>query len=91
MRGPAENWSERAELLRFRVPGIRSRNLTPFSNAVPVLGLKSGPDFRTVFVTDRARIFVSAPANPEAGTGWDVWDGLGWDGWGCKMRASKLV
>ena len=63
------NWSECAELLRFFVPGIRSRNLTPFSHAVPILGLKNGPDFGTGFVTDRARIFVSVPANQEAGLG----------------------
>ena len=69
MRGPARNWPDRAELLGFFVPGIRSRNLTPFAHAVPILGLKNGPDSGAVFVTDRARIFVSVPANQEAGLG----------------------
>ena len=69
VRGPAMNSSECAELLGFFGAGIRSRNLTPFSHAVPILGLRNGPDFGTVFVTDRARIFVSVPANQEAGLG----------------------
>ena len=73
MRGPATNWSECAELLGFFGAGIWSRFLTPFPYAVPILGLKNSPDSRTVFVTDRARIFVSVPANQEAGLGgWDT-------------------
>ena len=59
--------------------GIRSRNLTPFTHAVPILGLKNGPTFGTVFVTDRARIFVSVPANQEAGLGVG---GMDWGGVG---------
>ena len=66
MRGQAKSWSDRAELLGITVPGFRSRNLTPFSNATSILGPKNGPDFGTVFVTNRARIFVAASANQEA-------------------------
>ena len=53
----------------FFVPGFRSRNLTPFAHAVPILGLENGPDSGAVFVTDRARILVSVLANQEAGLG----------------------
>ena len=79
MRGPVTNWLARAELLGFFVPGVRSRNLTPFTYAVPVLGLRNGPDLGTVFVTDRARIFVSVSANLEAGLGVG---GMDWGGVG---------
>ena len=57
VRGRAENEFDRAELQHFFGPGIRSRFLTPFAYAVPILGLENGPDFGTVFVADRARIF----------------------------------
>ena len=79
LRGPVTNWLARAELLGFFVPGVRSRNLTPFTYAVPVLGLRNGPDLGTVFVTDRARIFVSVSANLEAGLGVG---GMDWGGVG---------
>ena len=80
--GPAMTWTDRAELLEFFWPGIRSRNLTPFAYAVPIFGLENGPDFETVFATDRARIWGAVPANQQAGLAWGDWDGLGWVGWG---------
>ena len=84
MRGQAKNWSDRAELLGIIVPGFRSRNLTPFGNATSILGPKNGPDFGTVFVTDRARIFVAASANQEAvrGAGVGGMDLVKWGGVG---------
>ena len=81
MRGPAMNWSECAELLGFFGPESGPEILHHFLTRPQFWALKNGPDFGTVFVTDRARIFVSVPANQEAGLG-GGWDGLGWGGWG---------
>ena len=65
------------------MPGIRSRNLTPFPHAAPILGLKNGLDSGSVFLTDRARIFVLGACE----SGGCIGVGLGemdWgrDGWG---------